>query len=94
MRSGQPKKVVRMKTGEPNKPTLSTLAIISRVEGVAMLLGGLKNALHRLGETDCDGADFWRDPLSHPAIQSMSLRELADLPLSAGFGKRTCNGRP
>lgn len=39
-------------------------------------------------ETSAGAAPDWRhDPLQHPAIQSMSLRELADLPLS-------CLGRP
>ena len=29
----------------------------------------------------CPGADDWRrDPLSHPDLRRMSLRELADLP--------------
>jgi hypothetical protein len=29
-----------------------------------------------------DELRWWRDPLSHPAIEAMSSRELGDLPLS------------
>lgn len=32
------------------------------------------------------GEEAWRrDPLAHPALQAMSERELADLPLGASF---------
>nr|WP_265517161.1 hypothetical protein [Nitratireductor luteus] len=32
-----------------------------------------------------DGEAWRRDPLAHPVLQAMSQRELADLPLGAGF---------
>ena len=33
-----------------------------------------------------DDRDIWRqDPLSHPDLQAMSLRELADLPFNRGM---------
>lgn len=31
----------------------------------------------------CHEQDWWHDPLGHPAVREMSLRELADLPLVA-----------
>lgn len=35
-----------------------------------------------------DDEEIWRrDPLAHPALQAMSERELADLPLAAGFNR-------
>jgi len=52
------------------------------------MINRVRNLLRRLGESDCDGTDAWHDPLSHPAIRSMSGRELADLPFSAGYGKK------
>jgi hypothetical protein len=48
----------------------------------------LRHAIRRLGETDCDVPNAWRDPLSHPAIRAMSARELADLPFASSYGKR------
>jgi hypothetical protein len=48
----------------------------------------LRLVVRRLGETDCDSPDVWRDPLSHPALRSMSERQLADLPFSAPPGRK------
>ena len=31
--------------------------------------------------TPCEAADWRHDPLGHPALTGMSLRELADLPM-------------
>jgi hypothetical protein len=50
----------------------------------------LKSIVRRLGETDCDMPETWRDPLSHPVIRGMSAREIADLPFVAGCGQRQC----
>lgn len=34
--------------------------------------------------TEPDGTDDWlRDPLSHPELRAMSLRELADIPFQS-----------
>ena len=54
----------------------------------ARLMTTVTRALNRLGEIDCDGSGAWRDPLSHPALRAMSLRELGDLPLSMGCDRR------
>lgn len=37
----------------------------------------------RYEATPCEGADWRHDPLGHPALTGMSLRELADLPMVA-----------
>ena len=52
------------------------------------MMSKLQKIAHRLGETDRDMPDVWRDPLSHPAIRAMSVREVADLPFAAGYGRR------
>lgn len=51
------------------------------------MISRLRNLVRRLGETECDLSDGWRDPLSHPAIRAMSSREIADLPFSTGRQK-------
>jgi hypothetical protein len=52
----------------------------------ASLMNRLREVIRHLAEIE-DEADAWRDPLSHPSIRSMSTREIADLPLSTGYGK-------
>ncbi|MBY5590737.1 hypothetical protein HFO49_25130 [Rhizobium leguminosarum] len=47
----------------------------------------LKPVLH-LGNAEIAGAPTWKDdPLRHPEVERMSMREIADLPLGmqAGF---------
>jgi hypothetical protein len=60
------------------------------IGGASAVIERLKSIIRRLGETDCDTPENWRDPLSHPAIRMMSSRELADLPFAAGYGQRPC----
>lgn len=42
--------------------------------------------LHSEGEN----AAWIRDPLSHPELESMSARELADLPFNRGYRPPAC----
>lgn len=49
-------------------------------------MDGLKRIARRLGETDFNDTDGFRDPLSHPALKAMSRRELADLPFPRNTG--------
>ncbi|MBL0371829.1 hypothetical protein JJB09_07285 [Rhizobium sp. KVB221] len=56
--------------------------------GLSTMISAFRKAIRQLGETEDDATmSAWRDPLMHPEIQRMSSRELADLPLSAGYGK-------
>lgn len=59
----------------------------AKITGLSVMIDTFRNIVRRLSEIECDGTDAWRDPLSHPAIRSMSARELADLPFSAGYCK-------
>lgn len=69
-------------------PAVSRLKPVNWIGGAARVMSGLQEIVRRLGETDCDMPDAWRDPLSHPAIRAMSAREIADLPFAAGYGRR------
>lgn len=46
------------------------------------MIPALGRSLLDADETADDADDFRRDPLSHPAISAMSMRELADLPFN------------
>jgi hypothetical protein len=46
----------------------------------------------RYEATPCKAADWRHDPLGHPALTGMSLRELADLPMVAEVPMRV--GKP
>lgn len=38
-----------------------------------------------------DERDVWtRDPLSHPELENMTARELADLPFNRGYRQAAC----
>jgi hypothetical protein len=50
---------------------------------ITMILGQMLNRLTRDGEGKL-GPMWEDDPLSHPALQRMSLEELADLPFDRG----------
>jgi hypothetical protein len=48
------------------------------------ILSALGSALSQCDD-EVFGRDIWRqDPLSHPDLEAMSLRELADLPFNRG----------
>lgn len=44
---------------------------------------------HAVMPSDEDKAAWMRDPLSHPDIEAMSGRELADLPFNRGLSRRS-----
>lgn len=44
---------------------------------------------HRVCPSDEDKVAWARDPLSHPALETMSARELADLPFNRGLAGRS-----
>jgi hypothetical protein len=57
---------------------------VARTKGVTSMITRVKMMIRRLGKTERQDADVWRDPLSHPSIRAMSARELADLPFPSG----------
>lgn len=46
------------------------------------ILPALGRSLFETDGTADDAEDFRRDPLSHPVLAAMSMRELADLPFN------------
>lgn len=46
------------------------------------MLPMLGRSLFDLTETAEDDTDWRRDPLAHPVLEGMSMRELADLPFN------------
>lgn len=69
-------------------PAIPGAATVYGIKGALRRMMKLRLVVRRLGETDCDSPDVWRDPLSHPALRSMSERQLADLPFSAPPGRK------
>lgn len=72
-----------MRTAADPKSPASLRQTTLLIGAVEAMTTRFKDIMNRLGETACNEADAWRDPLSHPAIRRMSSRELADLPFSA-----------
>ena len=54
---------------------------VVQLAGTVRLLEWLQSmVLHLHANDGADANDAYRDPLAHPALTAMSLRELADLP--------------
>jgi len=67
----------------------SFVAAFFRLAGVSSMKRRIEVVVRRLGEIESDGnADH--DPLAHPALVMMSLRELGDLPFPRPTGEGTC----
>lgn len=77
-----------METAVEPKSPVQVRQMTPRSKGMTTMISKFRHMLRRLGETDRDETDAWRDPLSHPAIRSMSSREVADLPFPAGYGRK------
>ena len=54
----------------------------------------LGQALFEPADTPSESQNWWRDPLSHPALAAMSPRELADLPFNRGYRLRQEDSLP
>lgn len=58
------------------------------------MIPALGRVLFEPAETASEGQDWWRDPLSHPALAAMSPRELADLPFNRRYRLRQEDSLP